>query len=60
MSTEDLYLITAATGKTGANAVRELRQEEVDSIRETAEGYVQRGRRFKAELQPQEMPPGAR
>ena len=27
MSTDDLYLITAATGKTGANAVRELRQD---------------------------------
>src|ERR1700712_1093995 len=27
MSTEDLYLITAATGKTGANTVRELRQD---------------------------------
>lgn len=27
MSAEDLYLITAATGKTGANTVRELRQD---------------------------------
>jgi carbonic anhydrase/acetyltransferase-like protein (isoleucine patch superfamily) len=43
-----------------AKVVRELRPEEVDSIPEIADGYVQRARRFKAELKPQEAPPGAR
>jgi carbonic anhydrase/acetyltransferase-like protein (isoleucine patch superfamily) len=40
--------------------VRELRPDEIEWIQGIAEGYVQRARRFRSELAPQEPPPGAR
>jgi carbonic anhydrase/acetyltransferase-like protein (isoleucine patch superfamily) len=40
--------------------VRELRPDEVEWIQGIAAGYVQRARRFKSELAPQDLPPGAR
>jgi carbonic anhydrase/acetyltransferase-like protein (isoleucine patch superfamily) len=52
----DGVLILGAPGK----VVREVTQEEKDWILRIAEGYVQRGRRFKAELREQALPPGAR
>ncbi|HKC45047.1 MAG TPA: gamma carbonic anhydrase family protein [Burkholderiales bacterium] len=49
-------LILGSPGK----VVRELRQDEIALIEGIADGYVQRARQFKAELKPQELPPGAR
>jgi carbonic anhydrase/acetyltransferase-like protein (isoleucine patch superfamily) len=48
-------LILGSPGK----VVRALRPDEVEWIEGIAEGYVQRARRFRAELAPQAMPPGA-
>jgi carbonic anhydrase/acetyltransferase-like protein (isoleucine patch superfamily) len=48
----DRVLILGAPGK----VVRELRADEIARIERTAEGYVQRARRYKAELKPQAMP----
>jgi carbonic anhydrase/acetyltransferase-like protein (isoleucine patch superfamily) len=48
----DGVLILGAPGK----VVRELRADEIERIGRTAEGYVQRARRYKAELKPQAMP----
>jgi carbonic anhydrase/acetyltransferase-like protein (isoleucine patch superfamily) len=52
----DGVLILGSPGK----VVRELRPEEVEAIRGIADGYVERARRFKAELRPQDAPAGAR
>jgi len=46
-------LILGSPGK----IVRELRPDEVEWIQGIAEGYVQRARRFRSELAPQEVPP---
>jgi len=52
----DGVLVLGSPGK----IVRELRPEEIEAIRGIADGYVERGRRFKAELKLQELPEGAR
>ena len=52
----DGVLILGSPGK----VVRELRPEELEGIRGIADGYVERARRFKAELKLQELPEGAR
>lgn len=52
----DGVLILGSPGK----VVRELRPEEIEGIRGIADGYVERGRRFKAELKVQDPPEGAR
>jgi carbonic anhydrase/acetyltransferase-like protein (isoleucine patch superfamily) len=46
-------LILGAPGR----IVRELRPDEVAWVEGIAEGYVQRARRFRRELAPQETPP---
>jgi carbonic anhydrase/acetyltransferase-like protein (isoleucine patch superfamily) len=40
--------------------VRELRPDEVEWVAGIADGYVERARRFRRELAPQDLPPGAR
>jgi carbonic anhydrase/acetyltransferase-like protein (isoleucine patch superfamily) len=52
----DGVLILGAPGK----VVRELKPEEIAGIRAIADGYVERARRFKAELRLQEVPEGGR
>jgi len=47
----DGVLILGTPGK----VVRELKPEELDMIERIAEGYVQRARRFKAEMKPQAL-----
>jgi carbonic anhydrase/acetyltransferase-like protein (isoleucine patch superfamily) len=52
----DGVLVLGSPGK----VVRELKPEEIAGIRAIADGYVERARRFKAELKPQDAPAGAR
>jgi carbonic anhydrase/acetyltransferase-like protein (isoleucine patch superfamily) len=52
----DGVLILGSPGK----VVRDVTAEEKDWILRIAAGYVERARRFKTELAPQELPPGAR
>lgn len=40
--------------------VRDLRPEELALLRDSAESYVQKGRRYRRELTAQDVPPGAR
>jgi carbonic anhydrase/acetyltransferase-like protein (isoleucine patch superfamily) len=52
----DGVLILGSPGK----VIRELKAAEIDGIRAIADGYVERARRFKAELKLQDAPDGAR
>jgi carbonic anhydrase/acetyltransferase-like protein (isoleucine patch superfamily) len=52
----DGVLILGSPGK----VVRELKPEEIAGIRAIADGYVERAQRFRAALEPQDAPEGAR